>query len=104
MRLILCFAAILALLGSNNVVTGENDTATTVQTRSDTGTTLDVDAMLTQTTEAGTTSGGCSSCAQIAEETALSTKFTNVCMRTVTVGPNSIPIDRFNSSFLRFIA
>ncbi|XP_055316160.1 phenoloxidase-activating factor 2-like [Sitodiplosis mosellana] len=68
MRLLLCFT-VAALLGSNVHCSD---------------TTLNVDEMLTQTTQItetteAVTSGGCSSCAAIAEETALESKLSNPC-------------------------
>lgn len=77
MMSVLCIAVIV-LLGSNNIrgSTGQTDT------------TLNVDEMLTQQTEMLTqqtttetaTTVGCSSCAAIAEETALEPKISNVCI------------------------
>lgn len=70
----LCIAVIV-LLESNNVRGSTEQTDTT----------LNVDEMLTQqqtTTETATTVG-CSSCAAIAEETALETKISNVCIYIV---------------------
>lgn len=95
MNLVLCIAVIV-LLGNNNVH-GNTDM---------TDTTLNVDEMLTQptTTEIPTTVG-CSSCATIAEETALESKISNVCInnsRIYSKKPKNLLL--FEFFFLLFFA